>query len=92
MTCSLITPVIAFGKLAQFRPSEDPELFAFLLVGLITFVALTGVLALLARRVLAEPTHAPRRRRPLIPNAWGVARRIDPDAEPADSGSPPPAP
>lgn len=96
MACSLIAPVIVFGRLAQIRPSEGSqtpwELAALFLVGLILFVALTGLSVVLARRALPESTHAHRRRRPfVVPSAWGLDRGVDPDAASAESVPRPPA-
>jgi hypothetical protein len=97
MTCSLIGPVIAFTALAQTTPDSSSgsqrtslEQFALVLVGLILFVALTGLLALLGRRA-SEPTHAHRHRRPFVPTGWGLDRGEDPDAAAADSVPRPPA-
>lgn len=95
MTCSLIAPVIVFGRLAQITPSEGSqtawELVALFLVGLILFVALTGLSVVLTRRV-HESTHAHRRRRPfVVPSAWGLDRGVDPNAASAESVPRPPA-
>ena len=99
MTSSLIGPVIAFRALAQITfdsssgSQRSPlELFALVLVGLIMFVALTGLLALLRSRARTEPTHGHRRRRPFVPNVWGLDRAIDPDAAAADPVPRRPAP
>jgi hypothetical protein len=98
MTCSLISPVIAFRALAQItldsssaRQRTPLELFALVLFGLIVFVALTGLLALLGRRALAGPTHAHRHHRPFVPSGWGLDRGMDPDSAAAESVPHPPA-
>jgi hypothetical protein len=99
MTCSLIVPVIAFRALAQTTLASASEshqtpwgVIALVLGGLILFVALTGLLALLARRTVTKSTHALRhRRRPFVPSGWGLERGIDPDAAATDSVPHPPA-
>ena len=96
MTCSLIAPVSMFGRLAQIMPSEGSrspwELVALFLVGLILFVALTGLSVVLTRRALHKSTHAHRRRRPfVVPSAWGLDRGVDPDAASTESVPRPPA-
>jgi hypothetical protein len=96
MTCSLIASVIVFGRLAQITPSEGSRtpwgLVALFLVGLILFVALTGLSVVLTRRALHESTHAHRRRRPFaVHRAWGLDRVVDPDAASAESVPRPPA-
>ena len=94
MTSSLIAS-IAFRVLAQTKLDSSAsqrtpsELFALALVAVIVFVALAGLLVLLARR---EPTRAHRDHRPLVPSGWGLVRGIDPDAAAADSVRRPPAP
>jgi hypothetical protein len=98
MTSSLIAPV-AFRVLAQTtlasvsESHQTPwEVFALVLGALILFVALTGLLVLLARRTVTRSTHAHRhRRRPLVPSGWGLERGIDPDAAATDSVPHPPA-
>ncbi len=111
MTLSLIAPVIVFGGLAQITPSGGQwttwELLGLVVVGLILFVALTGLLVLLARqappqtdncfdlasrRVRSRPTHAHGHRGRLVHRRRGPARGIDPDASASDSIPPPPAP
>jgi len=110
MTLSLIAPVIVFGGLAQITPLVGQrttwELLGLVVVGLILFVALTGLLVLLARqappqtdncfdlasrRVRSRPTHAHGHRGRLGHRRRGPARGIDPDASASDS-IPPPAP
>jgi hypothetical protein len=96
MTSSLIARV-AFRVLAQTTLDSSASqrtplgLVALALIALIVFVALTGLLVLLARRASTEPTQAHRDRRPLVPSGWGLARGIDPDAAAADSVRRPPA-
>jgi hypothetical protein len=69
------------------------EPLALFLLGLILFVALTGLLVRLARRALTKPTHAHRHRRPFVPlSEWGLERGIDPDAAAGDFVPHPPAP
>lgn len=101
MTLSLIAPVIAFRALAQTtpdetlarRPTTSLEMFALVLVGVTLFVALAGLLALLARRARSKPIPEDRHRRPfVVPRAWGLDRGIDPGAAPAESVPHPPAP
>src|SRR5512138_583984 len=97
MTSSLIAPV-AFRVLAQTTLDSSASqrapwgLFALALVALILFVALTGLLVLLARRAPTGPTQAHRDRRPLVPSGWGLERGIDPDAAATDSVRRPPVP
>lgn len=96
MTLSLITPVIVFGGLAQITPLESQratwDLLGLVVVGLILFVALTGLLVMLARRTVTKSTHAHRHRhRPFLPSGWGLERGIDPDAAATDSVPHPPA-
>ena len=95
MTSSLIVPVFGFRTLAQLDSSAashraSAEVFGLALVALIVFVTLTGFLVWRVRAT--KPTPAHRDRRPLVPNVWGLARGIDPDAAAADSVRRPPAP
>jgi hypothetical protein len=98
MTSSLIAPV-ALRLLAQATLDSSSAshrmpsgLFALAVVALILFVALTGLLVLLARRTVTKSTHAHRhRRRPFVPSGWGLERGIDPDAAATDSVPHPPA-
>ena len=99
MTRSLFASDIAFRALAQATLTSASEshqtpwgVFALVLGGLILFVALTGLLVLLARRTVTKSTHAYRhRRRPFVPSGWGLERGIDPDAAATDSVPHPPA-
>jgi len=95
MTLLLIAPVSVFGGLAQITPSESQRsplaLMALVVVGLILFVALTGLLAWLGRRAPAESAQGDRQRLPLVARAGGFERGIAPAAGPADSVPDPPA-
>ncbi len=82
MTLSLIAPVIVFGGLAQITPSGGQwttwELLGLVVVGLILFVALTGLLVLLARQAPPQDRQLLRSRlstRPVTPHACAWAPR-----------------